>query len=127
MKSAQEIENGLAHCYGSEKWHRWSPIFPKHTMTDGVKFLCDNADCYWLVDAIASHTHEHQHEEFQVWTLKVEDSKAVLTGDDGNGNVFVTQEIEYTDFPLKEITLYCNLGSLDGVHMEWIVILPSEN
>ena len=97
MKSASEILNGLAHCYGSEKWHRWSILFKKHSITDGVKYLCDSAECYWLVDAIASYTAEHKHEEFQDWKLKVTDGKGILTGDDGNGNIFVTQEIEYTD------------------------------
>jgi hypothetical protein len=29
-----------------------------------------------------------------------------VTCDDGNGNIVFTKEIEYTDFPLDEITLY---------------------
>jgi hypothetical protein len=29
-----------------------------------------------------------------------------LTCDDGNGNIVFTKDIEHTDFPLDEITLY---------------------
>jgi hypothetical protein len=29
-----------------------------------------------------------------------------VTCDDGNGNIVFTKEIEHTDFPLDEITLY---------------------
>jgi hypothetical protein len=31
---------------------------------------------------------------------------ATLTCDDGNGNIVFTKNIEHTDFPLDEITLY---------------------
>ena len=46
-------------------------------------------------------------EEFQVWKLTVRpDRSATLTCDHGNGNIVFTKKIEYTDFPLDEITLY---------------------
>jgi hypothetical protein len=46
-------------------------------------------------------------EEFQVWKLAVRpDRTATLTCDDGNLNIVFTKEIEHTDFPLDEITLY---------------------
>jgi len=46
-------------------------------------------------------------EEFQVWKLAVHpDRSATLTCDDGNDNIVFAKEIEHTDFPLDEITLY---------------------
>jgi hypothetical protein len=46
-------------------------------------------------------------EEFQVWKLKVRsDRTATLSCEDGNGNTVFSKEIEYTDFPFDEITLY---------------------
>jgi hypothetical protein len=51
----------------------------------------------------------------------VDGSSAVLSLDDGNDNVFATQAIEYTDFPLSEIKLYC---SFDGNH--WVIMHTSE-
>jgi hypothetical protein len=42
-----------------------------------------------------------------VWTLKVRDDRtATLSCDDGNGNLVFSKEIEFTDFPLPEITLW---------------------
>jgi hypothetical protein len=47
MKTRNEIEQGLANFYGTEQYHRINLIFPNVLMTDGVKWLCENADCYW--------------------------------------------------------------------------------
>ena len=70
---------------------------------------------------------EHPKEEFQLYTLTVKDNKAILTGDDGNNKIFAKQEFEYTDFPLDNIKFYCVLRSIDRVHPQWVIMLPSEN
>jgi hypothetical protein len=55
----------------------------------------------------AVHRKAVAAEEFQVWKLAVRPNRtATLTCDDGNGNIVFTKEIEHTDFPLDEITLY---------------------
>jgi hypothetical protein len=42
-----------------------------------------------------------------MWKLKVRtDHTATLSCEDGNGNTVLTKEIEFTDFPLDEISLY---------------------
>jgi hypothetical protein len=44
---------------------------------------------------------------FKFWKLAVRpDQTATLTCDDGNGNIVFTKQIEHTDFPLDELTLY---------------------
>ena len=73
------------------------------------------------MDAIASHLPKHFADYFCVARLVVNGSSAVLTIDDGNDNVYATQAIEYTDFPLNEIKLYC---SFDGEY--WVIMLTSE-
>ena len=45
------------------------------------------------------------------------DHTAMLTCEDGNGGVVFTKAIEYTDFPLAEITLY---------FLNKTILLPSE-
>ena len=47
-------------------------------------------------------------EEFQVWTLKVDLVRhtGILTCEDGNGNKVFEKALEFTDFPLPEITLW---------------------
>jgi hypothetical protein len=44
-------------------------------------------------------------------------SSATLTSDDGNGKIVYRQELDYTDFPLPEITLYFTDST---------ILLPSE-
>jgi hypothetical protein len=112
-------EADLATFTGSETWYQhW---LGKSLYTDGVKFVADRAGAYWLLDEIVTNQTQPKikGEGFQVWTLKVdpEKHKAVLTCDDGNGNVVFTKRIEFTDFPLREIKLYCTDGT---------ILLPSE-
>jgi len=99
--------------------------FPPVLITDGVEYLCEKAQSWWLVDAIASHQASRRvaAEEFQVWNLKNNRSGgALLSADDGNGNKIASQRIPYTDFPLPAIKLYCvrNREQLP------IVMLPNE-
>ena len=113
MKTASEIQSALNQFCGTENWYKWSVLFPNVVLTEGAKYLADVADCYWLMDAIASYQPECKKDEmlrdFQVWTLKVNpDKTATLICERDRGNVAFKQELEYTDFPLKEIKMYCN-------------------
>jgi hypothetical protein len=108
----------LAQFTGTEKYYR---ITQRHLLTDGTKYLAEQARCFWLMDAIASHLTRSHDDHFAVARLVVHDSSAVLTFDDGNDSVFAKQAIEYTDFPLSEIKLYC---AFDGEH--WVIMLTSE-
>ena len=115
MLSYQEIKNGLAQCIGTE--HYWKNNLLCFQYTDGVKFLHEACEAYWLLIAISSY---HRKEPFQVWELKVsKDKSATLTMKEDSGEpLLVEQKIPFTDFPLEEgITLYL----IDGV-----LLLPSE-
>jgi hypothetical protein len=72
--------------------------------------VAEHGGAYWLLDEIAiiqPYNKAVAAEEFQVWKLAVRPARtATLTCDDGNGNIVFTKEIEHTDFPLDEITLY---------------------
>jgi hypothetical protein len=56
-------------------------------------------------------------EPFQVWKLTVNDHRAMLTCDDGNGIVVYTKSIPFTDFPLPEIKFYFT---------DNVILLPDE-
>jgi uncharacterized protein DUF6876 len=127
--SADEIKGALPGFIGTMDYYRSSHFARNIYHTDGVQWLADVAHCYWLIDAIVSHQTNVRVscEEFQIWTLKVQDRKGVLICGDGDDTPpFVTQEIPYTDFPLDEITLYLEDGSVDGTHFDRILMLPSE-
>ncbi len=113
MLSVEEIKNGLNQFHGTENY--WKNNLLTFRYTDGVKFLHESCEAYWLLQAISSYKRK---EHFQAWKLKVKDHSAILTMREDTGEpVKVRQEIIFTDFPLPEITLWL----IDG-----ILILPSE-
>ena len=114
-------KNDLKQFTGSENWYRHG-LNPNVLFTDGAKYVADEGGAYWLLDAIAicqRHEKAVAAEPFQVWKLTVRpDRTASLVCDDGNNNVVYTQQIEYSDFPLDEITLWFANGTiyLPGEH-----------
>ena len=121
MLTRQEILNALPNFYGTENYYKWSPLFTNFVLTDGAKYIAESADAYWLVDLFASHLPAYKDEGFAVLYLKVKDGKAVAQIEDGNGKVLAKQKIEYTDFQLDQIVLYC--CPQDD---QFVILLPSE-
>lgn len=118
MNSTDTLLTELGQFTGTERYYK---ITSNHLLTDGTKYLAEQAKCFWLMDAIASHLPHLYHEDFAVARLVANDSRAVLTLDDGNDNVLASQQIPYTDFPLDEVKLYC---CYDGEY--WVIMLTSE-
>ena len=109
----------LSQFIGTERYYR---INRKCVITDGAKYLADEAESYWLMDAAASYLLELGTQDWFVQIkLVVTGSRAVLTLEDGNGNVRARQAIPYTDFPIAQQILY---ACWDGEH--WVIMLPSE-
>jgi|688.fasta_scaffold309193_2 hypothetical protein len=131
MLTKQELEIGLNQFTGTTAYHRISPLFQNIVMTDGVNWLCKEARCYWLAEAIASHqptAMKHRAlKQAQFWDLsRVPSGASAMTLTCGSGSKrakpVITQEIKYTDFPLDTIRLYCMPNS-DGPQ---VILLPSE-
>lgn len=121
-------KSDLAHFTGTENHYRYSPLlFRKILLTDGTKYVADQAGAYWLMDIISSMQLEPKvrNEGFQVWKLLLDDdsktrsnmSSAVVTCEDGNGNEVYRQVIDSTNFPLDEIKFYL---------VDNVIMLPSE-
>ena len=131
MKTATEIESGLAHCYGTEGYHR--TLSPRLVHTDGVKTLAEMGECFWLVDAIVSHQSEAMKDDslryMQFWKLrKVEDTRSfVLECERDKDDIAISQTIEYSDFPLDEVSIWVERGSIDGINPMMVMMLPSEH
>lgn len=105
-----------------------SSVFYQHqsnlTYTEGVKYVADNGKAYWLIDAIASYqkdsriTEDPMLQGIQFWKLQVnEDQSAVLTCERDADDIAISQFIEFTNFPLKEIRFYLTNN---------VLMLPSE-
>ena len=119
-ETATNLEAELAHFTGTESYHRFS-IISRLVLTDGVKYLCDKAGAYWLMDIIASYQQKCQKDEmlreFQIWTLTVEDRSGKVICERDTNDIAIKQDIPYTDFPMPSVKLYCING---------VILLPSE-
>jgi len=119
----QQIQDGFRNFYGTEHYHRIT-TFGGLVATDGVAWLAENAECYWLTDDIGIYQMDRkirgnpELQEMQVWKLTVKDSVGTLTCEDGNENVVLKKRIPYTDFPLPEIVIWI---------MNKVMLLPSEH
>jgi len=123
----ENLQNALAQHYGSMTRSYLS--LPCKTFdicsTEGIKCLAENAGngAFWLLDLIGSHQRTIRNlctntdaklradgemlRDFQVWNIAMEDRIMTVTciADTDHAPV-VTQRIEYTDFPLDELTIY---------------------
>jgi hypothetical protein len=121
--TTEEFQSQLSAFYGSgDLYNRSTPILIYYT--DGIKWLQENANCYWLTDLIASYqtTAFKKANDRQFWKLIVTDNSAVITCDDGDGNISVTQAIEYTDFPLPSLSIWVEIQEEGRI----FIYLPSE-
>lgn len=109
----------LSNFTGTERYYR---ISRRHLLTDGSKYLAEEAECFWMMDAVASHLSEIGTADwFVLVRVTVLGTRATMVYEDGNGNEHARQEIPFTDFHLAEQTLY---ACWDGEH--WVIMLPSE-
>jgi hypothetical protein len=118
MTETINLIQALKQFTGTEQWYR-NPLFPKYLYTDGVKYLAEQAGAYWLIDYIFSKQNLRtiQEQGFQVWKLIVDDGRAIIKVEDGNENLIKEFKISYTDFPLKEFSLWFT---------DSVLLLPSE-
>jgi hypothetical protein len=111
--------NQLNQFTGTAKYYR---ISRRHLLTEGTKYLAEAAECFWMMDAIASHLCEIGTEDWFVSVrVQVTEGRAVMIYEDGNDHEHARQEIPYTDFPLSSITLYACWDQEN-----WVIMLPSE-
>ncbi|MEG4210376.1 DUF6876 family protein [Microcoleus sp. S13_B4] len=130
---AETLSKNLQHFNGSEQYYKH---FLGLLYTDGVKYLAENAEAYWLIDAIVSYQHRLRKvrslSEFQLWFLHVGDKHEFIKPKSPNDAVLtcwedtptpetkpaIIQQIPYTEFPLPEMKLFLR---------DRVLLLPSEN
>ena len=126
MLTVEEITGNMAQAIGTSKYIKHN-LNRNLVFTDGVNQLRADANCHWLIDAIASYKRK---ELFQIWELKtdLEKKTAVLTMREDEDEI-VRQEIPYTDFPLEEIKFFVQEGGY-GSAENWttclVLMLTSE-
>lgn len=119
MMNETQLLHHLKQFTGTEQWFRHE-IYRLLTYTEGVQFLAENAEAYWLIGEILGAQYdsiEVKREPFQCWTLTTDKNRGILTCEDGNGLAVFRKFIPFTDFPMKEIRLFFTNS---------VLLLPSE-
>lgn len=102
--------------------------FTRLLITDGVHYLAENAQCWWLIDAIGSYyitkiKRDEYLNSFCIWKFtKQPDGKWLLScqGDSEEPNA-IEQTIEFTDFDQ-----YCDMEEVKFFQCNGVLMLPSE-
>jgi len=119
-----KIKSELEQFIGSETFYIIPLIGTR--FTDGIKYLADAAECFWLVtdaSVIAKSLMDKSYfvtVDFKRLSEKEREEsqcEALINYSDGNGHIFETHKYHVTDFPLDELRLFF----IDGTLM-----LPSE-
>ncbi|MDE2026905.1 MAG: hypothetical protein KGJ11_00010 [Candidatus Omnitrophica bacterium] len=85
--------------------------------TDGIFFVAEAAEAYWLIDLIASY--QPLDVNFQVWKLHKEGDFYSVECVDGDDVPVIKQDLDFTDFPedIMPFEVYVQNG---------VLFLPSE-
>ena len=108
-----EIKEGLQHFHGTEIFYQ-IPLL-RTRFTDGLKYLADVADCFWLITdtSVIAKNLKDRSEFITIDFKRFSKEKQEITGyeaeimyTDGNDTVLEKQYYRVTDFPLDELRLF---------------------
>lgn len=118
MERPEVILQNLSHFNGSEQFFKHG--ITGFCYTEGVNYLCESCESFWLIDFIFSHQSLKNVavEVFQVWKVYKNEDKWEVVCEDGNDHLVFKNRIEYSDFPLDETILWLVNNS--------VLMLPSE-
>ncbi len=119
-QTADELLGNLVHFTGTERYYR---VLPTFVVTDGLKYLMEEAGCYWLAQLYGLHLVGIDTDEnpFTVLKFKRDGAGGQLSIEDGNGRQLAWQGLDYTDFPFDQFNLY---SCWDGE--KWVGMLTGE-
>lgn len=123
--SPNEIRNNLETFTGTETFYN-IPLL-KTRFTDGIKYLADAANCFWLVTDVSVIAKSLMNRsrfitiDFKKLSKEMQDYigyEAIIEYSDGNGRILETHKYHSTDFPLNKLRLFFTEDTL---------YLPSEH
>ena len=108
-----EITEGLQHFNGTEMFYQ-IPLL-RTRFTDGLKYLANVADCFWLITdtSVIAKSLMHRSEFITIDFKRLAKEKQDFTGyeaeiiySDGNDIILEKHKYRATDFPLDELRLF---------------------
>jgi hypothetical protein len=111
--SETEILNELSKFTGTEQYFKASILYNLN-LTDGINYLRNTLNCYWLIDIVGSTQQEEKIKEnlsFIVWRIKVNEDKSFIVNAYRDSpfneeNLLYEQKGKFTDFKLNEFEFY---------------------
>ena len=108
----QEILKELGNFSGTENYYKSS--FGSLSLTDGMQYLREALNCYWLIDIVESVQHLpkiKENSDFILWRIIVNKDKSFLVEAFRDmpynaDNLLYSQKAEYTDFKLEGYEFY---------------------
>lgn len=113
-----EILKELSNFTGTERYYQASILY-KLNLTEGIQFLRNRLNCYWLIDIVGSvkHLKQIQENDFIVWKIKVNLDKSFIvraykdysseeTEEENKKYLLYEQKGKFTDFKLNEYEFY---------------------
>lgn len=117
MKTEEKIEivkSYMTGCNGTNEYHTYPTISGIGYLSDGVKLVAETFGAFWMIDIILSYQtraftlKNHENGDYtQYWSLDVNEKNGAVASmsfhedDEGNAINVITQDIEFTDFPMK--------------------------
>ncbi len=105
------LMNALDAFTGTQQYHKGSLGILK--LTDGINYLRNAANCYWLIDIVESVQNLKEiseNREFVVWMIEIsEDARFKVTAwkdTPYESELLYEQKGRYTDFPLDDFEFY---------------------
>lgn len=107
--------------FDPDTYYRFSNFVRHYVATAGVMYTCEEQQCYWVLDCIASYTPILKNKDYlQIVTVDVTGSSAVLKITDEINGLLVEQDIPFTDLQTSLKWWIIQQGDL------WVVLLPEE-
>lgn len=112
-KKANIIKERLQYFNGSEVFYQ-IPLL-RTRFTDGIKYLADAAECFWLVtdSSVVAKSLRERSSWVTIDFKRLPEDKREASGyeaeiiySDGNDNILERHGYNVTDFPLDELRLF---------------------
>ena len=117
----------LDYHYGTDAYHRTNMFVRKVIHTDGIAALAEEAQCYWLLDILATEFYDAlkplEPDSYYI-NIDCKDTKVDITMLDYRSNVIYKRHVGYTDLPSGKLTLKAGWQGKEGY---LVLCLPSED
>ena len=110
VNKIMDLLNELDNFTGTACYYK--STFGKLRLTEGMNYLRNEANCFWLIDIIESVQHLKRiqiNKDFVIWKIEVKDKAFKVTAwadTPYKSEMLYSQEGEYTNFPLEELEFY---------------------